>query len=115
MQVGTSSPLPEPPSLVRDVGGASPPPEIRTPGHPRRSQEGGAPRFRGDPGSGASLRVWLRVWRSPGLATHTLGRSPCLRPRAGARGEQAPPFRNPPPDASGDSVPPSRTPLSGTL
>ncbi len=29
---------------------ADPPHEIRTPGHPRRSEEGGAPRFRGDPG-----------------------------------------------------------------
>jgi carbamoyl-phosphate synthase large subunit len=30
-----------------------PPHEIRTPGHPQRSEEGGAPRFRGDPGEGA--------------------------------------------------------------
>ncbi len=30
----------------------TPPQEIRTPGHPRRSQEGGAPRFPGDPGTG---------------------------------------------------------------
>ena len=29
-----------------------PPHEIRTPGHPQRSEEGGAPRFRGDPGDG---------------------------------------------------------------
>jgi len=29
-----------------------PPHEIRTPGHPRRSEEGGTPRFRGDPGRG---------------------------------------------------------------
>jgi N6-L-threonylcarbamoyladenine synthase len=34
---------------VRDLGGP-PPHEIRTPGYPRRSEEGGAPRFRGDPG-----------------------------------------------------------------
>jgi len=29
-----------------------PPREIRTPGHPRRSEEGGAPRFHGGPGHG---------------------------------------------------------------
>ena len=37
-----------------------PPHEIRTPGHPRRSQEGGTPRFRGDPGDGprvADVRI----------------------------------------------------------
>jgi len=33
-----------------------PPHEIRTPGHPRRSEEGGAPRFPGDPGDGRSIR-----------------------------------------------------------
>ncbi len=43
-RIGRRSPPPQP--------SPSPPHEIRTPGHPRRSQEGGAPRFRGDPGSG---------------------------------------------------------------
>ena len=37
--------LPEVVSLLTD-----PPHEIRTPGYPPRSEEGGAPRFRGDPG-----------------------------------------------------------------
>jgi 2,3-dihydroxybenzoate-AMP ligase len=32
-----------------------PPHEIRTPGYPRRSEEGGAPRFRGDPGEFRAL------------------------------------------------------------
>ena len=44
-QGGAGPPFRNPPS-VRDAGGAAPPHEIRTP----------PPRFRGDPGSGASLR-----------------------------------------------------------
>ena len=67
---------------------ALPPHEIRTPGYPRRSQEGGAPRFRGDPGltghlprkgGGAAPPVapeWLRV--------HELDRTPDLAELAGA-------------------------------
>src|SRR5215472_17688767 len=51
------------PPLVRDVGGASPPHEIRTP----------PPRFRGDPGSGASLRVWELGQVTAGRRTHTPG------------------------------------------
>ena len=35
--------------------GLDPPHEIRTPGYPRRSQEGGAPRFHGGPGDGGCL------------------------------------------------------------
>jgi hypothetical protein len=42
---------------VRDLSlallGIDPPREIRTPGHPQRSEEGGGPRFPGDPGDGA--------------------------------------------------------------
>jgi acyl-CoA thioesterase-2 len=44
---------------------ADPPHEIRTPGHPQRSEEGGAPRFRGDPGDGRAgeprSMVWMRT------------------------------------------------------
>src|SRR5215472_550762 len=37
-----------------------PPHEIRTPGHPPRSVEGGAPRFHGDPGDVAAEAARLR-------------------------------------------------------
>ena len=72
MEEGAGPPFQNPPS-VRDVRGASPPYEIRTPGYPQRSEEGGAPRFRGDPGSGASLRVWMRRPAISGRRTHTPG------------------------------------------
>jgi broad specificity phosphatase PhoE len=38
--------------LIRHGDCYDPPHGIRTPGHPRRSREGGAPRFHGDPGEG---------------------------------------------------------------
>jgi FAD:protein FMN transferase len=53
VQGGAGPPFRNPPS-ASDVGGASPPHEIRTP----------PPRFRGDPGSGASLRDSLPGPRS---------------------------------------------------
>jgi PAS domain S-box-containing protein len=40
--------------------GVNSPHEIRTPGHPQRSEEGGAPRFRGDPGNGTEVRTLLQ-------------------------------------------------------
>ena len=62
MQEGAGPPFQNPPS-ARDVRGASPPHEIRTP----------PPRFRGDPGCGASLRVWMRRLAISGRGTHTPG------------------------------------------
>ncbi len=38
--------------LLASPSPPDPPHEIRTPGHPLRSVEGGAPRFHGDPGEG---------------------------------------------------------------
>jgi hypothetical protein len=42
-----------------------PPHEIRTPGHPRRSEEGGIPRFRGDPGDGPRVGLASYELRDP--------------------------------------------------
>src|SRR5215472_5222715 len=64
MQEGARPPFRSPPS-VRDVRGAFPPHEIRTP----------PPRFPGDPGCGASLRVGADVWAIAGRRTHTRGRA----------------------------------------
>src|SRR5215467_5047908 len=82
-QVGAGPPF-ENSLSVRDVGGAIPPHEIRTPGYPERSEEGGAPRFRGDPGPGASIRAWshrpaISGRRTPTRReTHVYGHLSCL-------------------------------------
>jgi serine/threonine-protein kinase PknG len=67
--------------LVPDPGPHDPLHEIRTPGHPQRSEEGGAPRFRGDPGDalrrflarGAAARPEDRFQSAAEMAEQLLG------------------------------------------
>src|SRR5947209_9690630 len=68
MQVGTSSPLPEPPSLSGTFG---------APSHPTKSAPR-PPRFRGDPGTAHRFAPGAGFWGLGKINSHT-GRSPCLR------------------------------------
>src|SRR5215467_9966793 len=52
---------------------ADPPREIRTPGHPQRSEEGGAPRFRGGPGDRILISVAWPYASGPRHIGHVAG------------------------------------------
>src|SRR5215467_13122044 len=66
----------------------TPPQEIRTPGYPQRSEEGGAPRFPGDPGisrpgfSGPRSPISMGSLRSS-APDHDLGHPGTQAPRGG--------------------------------
>jgi 8-oxo-dGTP pyrophosphatase MutT (NUDIX family) len=67
---------------------AEPPHEIRTPGYPQRSEEGGAPQFRGEPGDIDALAAAIdgRSWPPAGQQADRVQAAVCVPLHRGGRG-----------------------------